>query len=117
MTHTDAKFRSDAAQTAYLWYQRDQYGTVEKAVQALARRQSAKGRSRDECKHAFDVGLRVVQATAAEVDSLGLKYSSEEAARRTEEEIRNRVANLVPEADAEMLQYAMGMMFWMPLMG
>jgi len=116
MTDKDAKFSSDAAQTAYLWCQRDQYGTAEKAVQALARRKSANGRSREQCKHAFDVGLRVVKATAAEVDTLGLKHSSEHEARRAEEKIRRRVAELVPEADTEMVQYALGMMFWMPLM-
>ncbi|MBN1610086.1 MAG: hypothetical protein JW940_25900 [Polyangiaceae bacterium] len=109
-------FLQDAAQTAYLWSCRNCYGNRNSAVKALLKRKSAEGRHLSECQIAFDVGLRVVTRTQEAVSRIpSLEYLPDEEARRIADEMVLDVRRAVPESTPEMVDYAMGMLFWMPI--
>jgi len=111
------KFLVDAIQTAYLWRHREHYGTRDAAIRALHKRRSAKGLKISECEQAFDVGFSVVVGTENIIKKLqNSKYLSEADAKRVAIEISGEVRRSIPECSAEMVEYAIGMLFWMPLM-
>ncbi len=111
------KFLVDAIQTAYLWRHRDYYGTRDAAIRALSKRRSAKSLKISECEQAFDLGLSVVIETEDIIKKMpNTKYPSETEAKSIAAEIASNVQRSIPECPTEMVEYAIGMLFWMPLM-
>jgi hypothetical protein len=113
----EARFFVDATQTAYLWSHRKLYGTRSSAIRALRKRRSATGKTLADCENAFEVGLAVVAATARGVSKVpDLPYLSRVDSIRTAERIAAKVRRAVSTSTSEMVDYAMGMLFWMPIM-
>jgi hypothetical protein len=107
----------DAAQTACLYRYRSCYGTRASAVKALLERKSAEGKHLGDCEKAFEVGLRVVTQTKQAVSRIpSLEHLPKEEACRLAEGITLEVRRAVLESTPEMVDYAMGMFFWMPSM-
>jgi hypothetical protein len=110
-------FLTDATQTAYLWSCRNYYGKRTSALKALLKRKSAKGKHMDECVKAFKVGLKVIVKTREAVSRIpSPEYLPDEEARLISDDIARKVRRAVPESTAEMVDYALGMFFWMPIM-
>ncbi|HBA71955.1 MAG: hypothetical protein A2X82_03095 [Geobacteraceae bacterium GWC2_55_20] len=111
------KFLVDAIQTAYLWRHSDFYGQHDAAIRALSKRHSAKGLNISECEQAFNLGLSVVIEAEDIINKMpNTKYPSETEARSVAAEIASNVQQSIPECPTEMVEYAIGMLFWMPLM-
>jgi hypothetical protein len=110
-------FLIDATQTAYLWSCRGYYGQRSGAVQALLKRKSAKGKIMEEGEKALEVGLRVIARTRESVSRIpSPELLPIDEARRVSAGIALEVRRAVPESTAEMVDYAIGMFFWMPIM-
>jgi hypothetical protein len=110
-------FLVDAAQTAYLYSCRNFYGTRSAAVKALHKRKSAQGKELGECEQAFDIGLTVIDKTREVLSSMPPpEHLPDEDAQRFAESIVLEVRRALPDSRREMIDYAMGMLFWMPLM-
>jgi hypothetical protein len=115
-TSSTVRFLIDATQTAYLWSRRNYYGDRNSAIRAFCRRQSAKKKKSMECKNAFNLGLAVVNAVENKILKLTLLRSlSERDAKRIADKISSDVQRSIPESKVEMVEYAIGILFWMPL--
>jgi hypothetical protein len=83
----------------------------------LSKRGSAKGLKHSECEQAFDLGLSVVIETEKIIKTLpNTKYTSETEAKSIAAELAYNVQRAIPECPTEMVDYVIGMLFWMPLM-
>jgi hypothetical protein len=112
-----SRFLVDAIQTAYLWRHRGYYGSRDVAIRALSKRRSAEGLKISECEQAYDLGLSVFIETEDIFKIMPKrKYPSETEARSVAAEIASKVQRTIPECPTEMVEYAIGMLFWMPLM-
>jgi hypothetical protein len=110
------KFLVDATQTAYLWHHRKYYGTRKSAILALGKRRSATGRQFSECESAFNLGLEVITDTDNIISRLtsNLRLTKAEA-KHIADKITTEVLQSNPEFAPEMVDYAINVLFWMPL--
>jgi len=70
-----------------------------------------------ECEQAFDLGLSVVIETESAIKKRQGRVSLLEAeAKRVATEIAFAVRRSIPDCSAEMVEYAIRMLFWMPMM-
>lgn len=116
MTKDDNKLLVDATQTAFLWRYRRQYGSRAQAIRALTKRRSAEYKISSECETAFEIGLAVVKATEYEISLFCDEPQSKTELMERAEAIYRAVKKSFPEAPEEMINYALGMLLWMPLM-
>jgi hypothetical protein len=110
------QFLKDATQIAYLWTERGCYGSRAGALRALRRRRSAAGTSGADRENALERGLAVIAMTSKLIpDGPSLVRLSEADAGRLADDVSRKVRMAIPGSTSEMVDYALGMMLWMPV--
>jgi|GEM_PF-4889670 len=117
MPKAPQRFEVDAIQIAYLWNRRGDYKAREHAIRALRNRRSGAGKSIADCESIFDVGVTILKKVAKAVPaSSSLKKLSAVEEKKIADKISSEVLETVSKSTPEMVDYAIGMLFWMPLM-